>query len=111
MDHPPIALRHNVHWIRDPRNPILPPGPAGSFDATCAMNPFVLRVGDEYHLYYAGGDANDKRRLGLATPPVTDLSRWHRQGPLFDTGPEGAFDHQWCVLPQVVPFGPDRWHL
>jgi hypothetical protein len=75
------------------------------------MNPWVIRVGDEYRLYYGGGDADGKRRICLATAPVSDLSRWHRQGPLFDTGPAGAFDHHWCVLPHVVQFAPDRWHL
>lgn len=111
MDLNQPVLRHNVNWLRDPRNPVLPLGPTGSCDCTCTMNPWVLRVGDDYHLYYAGGDADGRRRICLATAPVSDLSRWHRQGPLFDNGPAGAFDHRWCVLPHVVRVAPDRWHL
>ena len=47
-----------VHrWQRDPRNPILVPGGGGGdFDVGCCMNPFVLRRGEEYWLYYAGAD-------------------------------------------------------
>jgi predicted GH43/DUF377 family glycosyl hydrolase len=111
MDSQQPVLRRNVNWIRDPRNPILPPGPAGSFDSIRTMNPWVIRRDNEYHLYYSGGDADGRQRICLATAPVSDLSHWHRQGTLFDNGPAGAFDHRWCVLPHVVQLAPDRWHL
>lgn len=74
------------------------------------MNPFVLRRGDEYWLYYAGGDKAGKRRICLAIANVNDLSKWKRQGPLFDVGGKGSFDETWCVLPCVHRVG-DRWHL
>ena len=56
-------LRQNVRWIRDPRNPILPPGPCGSLDSTRCMNPWAMRVGDEIHLYYGGGDDKGRHRI------------------------------------------------
>lgn len=96
-------------WERDPRNPILPPGGA-PFDVSCCMNPFVLRRGDEYWLYYAGGDAEGHRQICLAIAPVDDLTRWKRIGPLFDRGKQGAFDGHWCVLPCVHRIG-GRWHM
>jgi len=40
-------------WKKHPANPVLPPG-GGEFDAGCCMNPFAIRQGDEYYLYYAG---------------------------------------------------------
>jgi len=104
-------LRHNLWWLRDSRTPILPPGEQGSYDATCCMNPFVLRDNDEYFLYYAGADDDGHRRICLATSRIDDLSRWERQGPLFDLGPPGSFDANWCVLPHVIQFAPDQWHL
>ncbi len=104
-------LQHNVWWMRDQGNPVLPPGEAGTFDATCCMNPYVLRHGDEYYLYYAGGDDEGRRRICLATAPVANPTRWERHGPLFDIGAPGSFDARWCVLPHVVQFAPDRWHL
>ena len=52
-----------VHaWKRDPRNPVLPPSTQG-FDVGCCMNPFVVRKGDEYWLFYAGADAKGRRRI------------------------------------------------
>lgn len=96
-------------WVRDSRNPILPPG-GSPFDVGCCMNPFVLRRGDEYWLYYAGADKAGHRRICLATASVADLGTWKRHGPLFDLGGKGAFDETWCVLPCVHRIG-DRWHL
>lgn len=96
-------------WERDARNPILPPGGL-EWDVSCCMNPFVLRRGDEYWLYYAGGDKSGKRRICLAIAKVDDLSKWERKGPLFDVGGKGSFDETWCVLPCVHKVG-DRWHL
>ena len=104
-------LQRNHWWIRDSANPVLPPGDAGSFDSGCCMNPFVLRAGDQYRLYYAGADDDGRRRICLATAHIDEVTTWHRHGPLFDNGPEGSFDAKWCVLPHVIQFGPDRWHL
>jgi predicted GH43/DUF377 family glycosyl hydrolase len=96
-------------WQRDARNPILPPGGL-EWDVSCCMNPFVLRRGDEYWLYYAGGDKGGKRRICLAIANVNDLSKWERKGPLLDVGGKGSFDETWCVLPCVHRVG-DKWHL
>jgi predicted GH43/DUF377 family glycosyl hydrolase len=99
-----------VHsWQRDARNPILPPGPA-AFDVGCCMNPFVLRRDDEYWLYYAGADAQGRRRICLAIAPVDDITHWKRLGPLFDIGEPGSFDAFWCVLPCIHRIG-DKWHM
>ena len=106
-----VALKRNSWWIRDPRNPVLPPGSPGSFDSTCCMNPCVLRIGGEYHLYYAGGDDGGRKRICLAVAPVGDPAHWERLGPVVDIGPPGSFDAHWCVLPNVVQLAPDRWHL
>lgn len=106
-DSPPKFQCHA--WQRDARNPILPPG-GFEWDVSCCMNPFVLRRGDEYWLYYAGGDKRGKRRICLAIANVNDLSRWERKGPLFDVGGKGSFDETWCVLPCVHRVG-DKWHL
>jgi predicted GH43/DUF377 family glycosyl hydrolase len=102
--------KFQVHaWQRDARNPILPPGGIEN-DVACCMNPFVLRRGDEYWMYYAGGDKAGKRRICLAITKVDDLAKWERKGPLFDVGGKGSFDETWCVLPCVHRVG-ERWHL
>ena len=102
-------MNNTHHWQRDPHNPVFPPGPA-EFDATACMNPFVVRQGDEYWLFYAGGDKTGHRRICLAIAKVDDLAHWQRLGPLFDVGGKGAFDEKWCVLPCVHRIG-NKWHL
>lgn len=96
-------------WQRDPRNPVLPPGPA-DFDVSACMNPWVIRQGDDYFLFYAGGDSLGEKRICLATAPVDNLNDWNRHGPLFERGGPDDFDASWCVLPCVHRFG-DKWHL
>src|SRR4051794_8334891 len=77
--------KFQVHaWQRHERNPVFPPGT--DFDASACMNPFVLRQEDEYWLFYAGGDKAGRRRICLATAPVSDVKEWKRLGPLFETG-------------------------
>jgi len=96
-------------WVRDPRNPVFPNGPA-EFDTTACMNPFVLRRGDEYWLYYAGGNKQGNRHICLAVAKMDDLSKWDRKGPLLELGAKGAFDDSWMVLPCVHRVG-ELWHL
>ena len=104
-------LRQSVSWIRDANNPVLPPGKPGAIDATRCMNPWVVRIGAQYHLYYSGGDASGRQRICLATADVSEPRNWSRKGPLFDVGAPGAFDAKWCVLPHVVQVSKTRWHL
>lgn len=104
-------LRRVTTWRRETPAPCLPPGPRGSSDATRCMNPWVLREGDEYRLYYSGGDGQGKQRICLATAAVNDLANWQRRGPLLDVGAAGSFDASWCVLPHVVKVADDLWHL
>jgi len=106
----PAKEPFRIHqWRRDGRNPVLKPGGIPE-DVGCCMNPFALRRGDEYWLYYAGADKGGRRRVCLATAPVDDLTTWKRHGPLFDLGKKGAFDDTWCVLACVHRIG-DKWRL
>ena len=97
-------------WKRDPDNPVLPPDPESTCESTRCMNPFVVRVGNEYRLFYSGGDADGRQRICMATAPVTAPSRFTRHGVVLDTGEPDGFDAHWCVLPCIHRFG-DRWHL
>lgn len=104
-------LRTHIKWVRNQNNPILPPRSSGHFDSTRCMNPWVLREGDQYRLFYAGGDDRSVHRLGFATASTTDLKNWTRNGPLFEVGKPGAFDARWCVLPHAVRMSTERLHL
>lgn len=97
-------------WRRDAANPILPPDPQREQESTRCMNPFVVRVEDEYRLYYSGGDRQGRQRICLATAPVETPTRWIRRGVVLDLGEAGCFDARWCVLPCLHRFG-ERWHM
>lgn len=105
------SLKYPTTWKRDSANPVLPPLADHKSESTRCMNPWVLRRGTEYQLYYSGGDSSGKQQICLSTANIADPTNWKRQGPLFPTGKAGAFDARWCVLPHVVPFGDGRWHL
>ena len=104
-------LLRQVKWTRDKLNPVLPPSQHGAADSTRCMNPWVLRIRDEYQLYYSGGDDKGRQRICKATARYDDITSWNREGPLFETGAKGEFDARWCVLPQVVQVAADQWHL
>lgn len=106
-----MHLKGNVWWLRDARNPILPPLADSAYDCGCCMNPWVVRLGDAYHLYYAGADRQGRRRICLAIAPVAEPTRWERLGPVLEPGPPGAFDAHWTVLPHMIEIEPGRYHL
>ena len=97
-------------WQRDPANPILPPDPAFPEESGRCMNPFAVRVGDAYRLYYSGADAEGRQRICLATAPADAPRQFSRHGVVLDVGEAGCFDAKWCVLPCIHRFG-NRWHL
>ena len=98
------------NWQRDPANPILPPAADSACESTRCMNPFAVRAGDEYRLFYSGGDAAGHQRICLATAPVSAPDRLTRRGVVFDLGATDSFDAHWCVLPCVYRFGA-KWHM
>ncbi|MFC1453793.1 hypothetical protein ACFLQL_01285 [Verrucomicrobiota bacterium] len=97
-------------WIRDPSNPVLPPQPGSNYDSTRCMNPFVVLAGNQYRLYYSGGDAQGHQRICLATSDANRPMEFVRHGVILDPGNPGSFDAHWCVLPCLHRFG-DKWHL
>ena len=98
------------NWQRYAGNPVLPPGLESTYDAKRCMNPFVVRVDQQYRLYYSGGDAAGQQRICLATSPLERPNEFTRHGVILDVGTAGCFDAQWCVLPCVYRFGK-KWHM
>lgn len=52
-------------WTVDPE-PVLSPGPEGSWDSRRLAEPSVIAAGDGYLMYYAGFDDTDTAAIGLA---------------------------------------------
>lgn len=104
------ALKQPVTWVRDESNPVVAPR-KGEFDSTRCMNPWVVKDGSNYRLFYSGGADDGTQRIGVGTCSIADVTKWKRSGPLFETGAPGSFDARWCVLPHVVRMHNNRWHL
>jgi predicted GH43/DUF377 family glycosyl hydrolase len=70
--------------------PVLEPGPRGSFDEFGAADPYVLRAGNDYYLYYLGQDRARRQRIGLARS--ADGVRWQklRSSPVLEPGEDEA---------------------
>ena len=93
-DQPEIGLAQSSDgkvWRKQPA-PVLETGPRGSWDERGVADPYVLRGGDFYYLYYLGQDRARRQRLGVARS--RDGVRWEklRANPILEIGPDGAFD-------------------
>ena len=80
-----------VHWQRCAENPLLKVGPAGAFDDRFASDPCVLRLGQEWVMFYFGLSSDGHARDGAAFS--TDLLHWEKCGEvLVDVGAQGSID-------------------
>ena len=85
---------------------VLDVGVKSKFDSTQAKYPCVLKVGDEWWMWYNGRtDDRFTGSIGLATSK--DGVRWTKQNngdPVFDHGPRGTFDSTKVDHPAVLRF-------
>jgi predicted GH43/DUF377 family glycosyl hydrolase len=88
-------------WRRYESNPILPNGPAGSWDERFASDPCVLEDGRRWAFFYYGFDRRGKARDLLATGD--DLFHPVKVNEiLIDVGPPGSVDSTFAHKPSVV---------
>ena len=89
------------NWRRYDQNPIVPNGPAGSWDERFASDPCVLLDGRRWAFFYYSLDTKGKARdlLALGDDP------FHPQkvnAILIDVGPPGAVDATYAHKPSMV---------
>lgn len=91
--------------------PVLETGPRGSWDERAVGDPYVIRRGGMYYLFYLGQDRAHRQRLGLARSP--DGVRWQklRSNPILDLGESGAFDENGLGEPAVWTAHGFYWML
>jgi uncharacterized repeat protein (TIGR01451 family) len=70
-------------------NPVLVPGPAGAWDSAGVWDPSVIRIGNLYHMWYAGADGSTTR-IGYATSSDGKVWTKYAGNPVF--GPDS---HVW----------------
>ena len=112
-DPPRIALarsKDGVVWSKDGRA-VLDLGPLGSFDERGVADPYVIRAGGEFYLYYLGQDRARRQRLGVARS--RDGITWTklRSNPILELGAAGAFDEDGLGEPAVWSSGGSYWML
>jgi hypothetical protein len=73
--------RDGIVWEKRRSNPILSPGPPGSFDEAGDGEPAVWSSAGYYWMLFTGRDFSERRRLGLARS--TDGIRWKRLPAVF----------------------------
>ncbi len=108
-----IALAHSSDgraWVKD-HDPVLEPGPLGSFDERGVSDPYVIRAGGAFYLFYTGLDRARRQRLGIARS--TDGVHWSklRSNPILEMGAPGAFDENGLGEPAVWSSAGVWWML
>jgi len=92
-----------INWIKDTlNNPVLLPGPPGSWDEMEIANASVIFVDDTFHLWYSGVDAFHDNRIGHAVS--LDGITWEKDtaNPVLDLGDPGSLDDHELIHPFVM---------
>lgn len=97
-------------WRKNAR-PVLDPGPYMSWDERGVADPYVIRVGNWFYLYYLGQDRARRQRLGVARS--SDGVHWQklRTNPILELGAPGSFDENGLGEPAVWSAGGFYWML
>jgi predicted GH43/DUF377 family glycosyl hydrolase len=108
-----IALarsRDGKNWTRQ-GDPVVPLGPRGSFDERAVADPYVIRAGANFYMFYLGQDRARRQSLGIARS--ADGVTWEklRANPILEPGPPGAFDENGLGEPAVWTSGGQWWML
>jgi predicted GH43/DUF377 family glycosyl hydrolase len=112
-EHPRIALARSgdgKNW-RKTAEPVLETGPRGSWDERGVGDPYVVRAGGYFFLFYLGQDRARRQRLGLARSEDGIVWEKLRSNPLLELGEVGAFDENGLGEPAVWPGDGYYWML
>jgi predicted GH43/DUF377 family glycosyl hydrolase len=106
----PVEIGLGRQWAHNPA-PVLPVGPWGSWDERGVADPYVIRAGTNYYMFYLGMDRAQRQRLGVAESP--DGVSWHklRSNPILELGDYGAFDEKGLGEPAVWTARGYYWML
>jgi predicted GH43/DUF377 family glycosyl hydrolase len=91
----------NGHQWRRQGAAVLGTGPLGSWDERGVADPYVIRAGRAYFMFYLGMDRARRQRLGVAMSD--DGVTWFklRRNPILELGAYGAFDENGLGEPAV----------
>jgi len=105
-----VAFSEDARSWRKHPEPVLDLGAVGTWDEAGIGDPYVIRCGGSYYLYYLGQDRRGVQRLGLARSQ--DGVHWQKSGgnPILDTGSPGGFDERGLGEPAVFLAG-ERFYM
>jgi predicted GH43/DUF377 family glycosyl hydrolase len=88
-------------WVRYASNPVVTIT-AGGWDSNNVRDPWVVKVGNTFHMWYAGGSSVGGYHLGHATS--TDGTTWTKDSanPVFAPEPENAWEKYHIFNPSVT---------
>ncbi len=106
-----LARSRNGHQWQRNGAPVLPAGPYGSWDEMGVGDPYVIRAGRGYYMFYVGMDRARQQRLGVAASE--DGASWSklRSNPILGLGEYGAFDANGLGEPAVWTARGYYWML
>jgi predicted GH43/DUF377 family glycosyl hydrolase len=94
-------------------DPVLKPGPFKSWDERVVADPYVIRVGPYFYMYYLGHDRAQppQQRLGVARSE--DGVHWLKStaNPILAPGEPGSFDEAGVGEPAVFSYKGFYWML
>lgn len=95
-----LARWDGSDWARE-AGPVLDLGPYASWDERAVGDPYVIRIGSGFYMYYLGQDRARRQRLGVARS--TDGINWRklRANPILELGEPGSFDENGLGEPAV----------
>jgi hypothetical protein len=99
-------------------NPILRPGPKGTWDGGVIEAGNVLKDEHTYYFYYHGTPGKTEKwprdgyRIGVATADHL-LGPWKKNegDPLLDLGAIGSWEDQHVACPSVIKEAKDKWYM
>jgi sucrose-6-phosphate hydrolase SacC (GH32 family) len=97
-------------WHKEPL-PVLETGPYMAWDEQAVADPYVIRIGGEFYMYYLGQDRAARQRLGLARSPDGVHWRKLRTNPILELGAPGSFDENGLGEPAVWQARGFYWML
>ena len=97
-------------WRKQPQ-PVLALGPRGSWDERGVGDPYVIRAGGMYYMFYLGQDRARRQRLGVARS--ADGIGWEklRSNPILELGEAQSFDENGLGEPAVWSAHGYYWML
>jgi predicted GH43/DUF377 family glycosyl hydrolase len=106
-----LARSANGHQWEKQGAPVLETGPYGSWDERGVADPYVIRAGSNYYMFYLGQDRARRQRIGVAMS--ADGLAWYklRSNPILDLGSYGAFDENGLGEPAVFTAHGYYWML